>query len=165
MTARRRAVRLLALAGTPGATLTTATGAVSRDSSRDTLATDDGRAAAGGGTTGGSTADDAPVVTVRTRSEPVRAPHGGSAAFPTPGHVETADLVKSRNGTAPHRTGTRFDGCPVDLPAIHDAHDSASERDLPADVGWTPTLHQKIDSAGRADREVAHGAGAGRTTR
>ncbi|GHH89208.1 hypothetical protein GCM10017771_38500 [Streptomyces capitiformicae] len=30
------------------------------------------------------------------------------------------------------------------------------------DVGWTPTLHQEIDSAERADREVAQGAGAGR---
>ena len=33
---------------------------------------------------------------------------------------------------------------------------------IEADVGWTPTLHQKIDSAVRADREVARGAGAGR---
>ncbi|WNZ12549.1 hypothetical protein [Streptomyces sp. 11x1] len=33
---------------------------------------------------------------------------------------------------------------------------------LAAVVGWTPTLHQKIDSAGKADREVARGAGAGR---
>ncbi|MET7652881.1 MULTISPECIES: hypothetical protein [unclassified Streptomyces] len=36
------------------------------------------------------------------------------------------------------------------------------ERDLTADVGWTPTLHGKIDSAAVADREVARGAGAGR---
>ncbi|MDG5802920.1 hypothetical protein P9869_09640 [Streptomyces ossamyceticus] len=43
--------------------------------------------------------------------------------------------------------------------ATGDAH---SERDLTADVGWTPTLHQKIDSAVRADREVARGAGPGR---
>nr|WP_318811373.1 hypothetical protein [Streptomyces scabiei] len=102
-----------------------------------------GAAAAGGGATGGSTADDAHVLTLRTRNEPVRALEGGSAA--------------------PHRTGTRFNGCPVDLLAIHSTHNSGSERDLTADVGWTPTLHQKIDSAGRADREVARGAGAGRT--
>lgn len=103
MTARRRAVQLLALAGVPGAALT------------------------------------------------------------TPGPIEAADLVKSGSGTALHRTGTLFNGCPVDLPALHNAYDSGSERDLTADAGRTPTLHQKIDSAGRADREVARGAGAGRT--
>lgn len=70
--------------------------------------------------------------------------------------------VKSWNGTALHQTGTFFNGCPVDLLAIHNAYDSGSERDLTADVGRTPTLHQKIDSAERADREVARGAGAGR---
>ncbi|UUU21115.1 pectate lyase family protein [Streptomyces sp. DSM 40750] len=83
-------------------------------------------------------------------------------AFTTPGHVEVADLVKSWNGTALHQTGTLFNGYPVDLLAIHNAYNSGSERDLTADVGWTPTLHQKIDSAGKADREVARGAGAGR---
>jgi pectate lyase len=83
-------------------------------------------------------------------------------AFTTPGHIEVADLVKSWNGTALHQTGTLFNGYPVDLLAIHNAYNSGSERDLTADVGWTPTLHQKIDSAVRADREVARGAGAGR---
>ncbi|MFJ4363875.1 hypothetical protein ACIP4S_06885 [Streptomyces chartreusis] len=42
------------------------------------------------------------------------------------------------------------------------AYNSGSERDLAADVGRTPTLHSKIDSAGTADRAVARGAGAGR---
>ncbi|MER5434573.1 pectate lyase [Streptomyces sp. NPDC002588] len=83
-------------------------------------------------------------------------------SFHTPGHVEAADLVKSWNGTALHQTGTLFNGWPVDLLAIYDAYNSGSERDLTADVGWTPTLHGKIDSAGTADREVARGAGAGR---
>ncbi|MEU6142079.1 pectate lyase [Streptomyces sp. NPDC047081] len=83
-------------------------------------------------------------------------------AFHTPGHVEVADLVKSWNGTVLHQTGTLFNGYPVDLLAIYDAYNSGSERDLTADVGWTPTLHGKIDSAATADREVARGAGAGR---
>ncbi|GKQ38288.1 polysaccharide lyase family 1 protein [Streptomyces sp. A012304] len=83
-------------------------------------------------------------------------------AFHTPGHVEAADLVKSWNGTALHQTGTLFNGYPVDLLAIHNAYNSGSERDLTADVGWTPTLHTKIDSAAVADREVERGAGAGR---
>jgi pectate lyase len=83
-------------------------------------------------------------------------------AFHAPGHVEVADLVKSWNGTALHQTGTLFNGFPVDLLAIHNAYNSGSERDLTADVGWTPTLHTKIDSAAVADREVARGAGAGR---
>ncbi|MEV1083116.1 pectate lyase [Streptomyces sp. NPDC050211] len=83
-------------------------------------------------------------------------------AIHTPGHIEAADLVKSWNGTALHQTGTLFNGYPVDLLAIHNAYNSGSERDLTADVGWTPTLHAKIDSAERADREVARGAGAGR---
>lgn len=53
-------------------------------------------------------------------------------------------------------------GYPVDLLAVYDAYNSGSERDLTADVGWTPTLHGKIDSAAVADREVARGVGAGR---
>lgn len=83
-------------------------------------------------------------------------------AFHTPGHIEVADLVKSWNGSALHQTGTLFNGYPVDLLAIHNAYNSGSERDLTADVGWTPTLHTKIDSAAAADRQVARGAGAGR---
>ncbi|MFF4258084.1 polysaccharide lyase family 1 protein [Streptomyces sp. NPDC001663] len=83
-------------------------------------------------------------------------------SFRTPGHVEVADLVKSWNGTALHQTGTLFNGRPVDLLAIYNAYNSGSERDLTADVGWTPTLHAQIDSAAVADREVARGAGAGR---
>ncbi|QMV06217.1 pectate lyase family protein [Streptomyces lincolnensis] len=88
--------------------------------------------------------------------------HAENNAFHTPGHVEAADLVKSWNGTALHQRGTLFNGYPVDLLAIHNAYNSGSERDLTADVGWTPTLHTKIDSAATADREVARGAGAGR---
>ncbi|MEV3969809.1 pectate lyase [Streptomyces sp. NPDC050698] len=83
-------------------------------------------------------------------------------AFHAPGHVEVADLVKSWNGSALHQSGTLFNGFPVDLLAIHNAYNSGSERDLTADVGWTPTLHGPIDSAREADRAVARGAGAGR---
>ncbi|MFF5368829.1 polysaccharide lyase family 1 protein [Streptomyces sp. NPDC013187] len=83
-------------------------------------------------------------------------------AFHAPGHVEVADLVKSWNGSALHQSGTLFNGFPVDLLAIHNAYNSGSERDLTADVGWTPTLHGRIDSAAAADRAVARGAGAGR---
>ncbi|GGL83403.1 pectate lyase [Streptomyces fumigatiscleroticus] len=83
-------------------------------------------------------------------------------AFTTPSHVEAADLVKSWNGSALHQTGTLFNGYPVDLLAIYNSYNSGSERDLTADVGWTPALHGTVDSAARADREVARGAGAGR---
>jgi len=76
--------------------------------------------------------------------------------------VEVADLVKSWNGSALHQTGTLFNGYPLDLLALYNAYNSGSERDLTADVGWTPTLHTKIDSAEAADRQVARGAGAGR---
>jgi pectate lyase len=130
-----------------------------RDISRDVLAADDGWAAYGTGTTGGSTADDAHVYTVTDRAGLARALDNGSD---TPSHIEVADLVKSWNGTALHQTGTLFNGCPVDLLAIYNAYNSGSERDLTADVGWTPTLHAKIDSAEAADREAARGAGAER---
>ncbi|WP_328882468.1 hypothetical protein [Streptomyces sp. NBC_00299] len=151
-----------------------------RDIIRDTLAPNDGWAAADGGTTGGSNADDAHVFTVRNRSELVRALDGGSSTPKTirvAGTIEgllditnASDLVKSWNGTGLHQSGTLWGsprtesggGYPVDLLAIHNAHNSGSERDLTADVGWTPTLHTKIDSAATADRAVAHGAGAGR---
>ncbi|WP_406391952.1 pectate lyase [Streptomyces sp. NBC_00882] len=88
--------------------------------------------------------------------------HAENNAFHTPGHIEAADLVKSWNGSALHQTGTLFNGYPVDLLALYNAYNSGSERDLTADVGWTPTLHTKIDSAEAADRQVARGAGAGR---
>ncbi|MEV5314198.1 pectate lyase [Streptomyces sp. NPDC052610] len=83
-------------------------------------------------------------------------------AFHTPSHIEAADLVKSWNGTALHDSGSLFNGYPVDLLTIYNAYNSGSERDLTADVGWTPALHGTIDSAAKADRAVAHGAGAGR---
>ncbi|MEU3955236.1 hypothetical protein AB0F45_23440 [Streptomyces achromogenes] len=84
--------------------------------------------------------------------------------------VVQADLVKSWNGGAPHASGTLWGSprtksggrCPVDLPALHNACDSGSERDLTADVGRTPVLRGGIDSAAPADRAVARGAGAGR---
>ncbi|MFJ8080362.1 polysaccharide lyase family 1 protein [Streptomyces sp. NPDC096205] len=83
-------------------------------------------------------------------------------AFTVPGHVEVADLVKSWNGSALYQRGTLFNGFPVDLLAIHNTYNSGSERDLTADVGWTPVLHGGIDSAQAADRAVRKGAGAGR---
>ncbi|MGW3940966.1 pectate lyase family protein [Streptomyces phaeochromogenes] len=83
-------------------------------------------------------------------------------AFTTPGHIEVADLVKSWNGTALHQSGTLFNGFPVDLLAIYNAYNSGSERDLTADVGWTPALHGTVDGAAKADRDVERGAGAGR---
>ena len=83
-------------------------------------------------------------------------------AFTTPGHVEVADLVKSWNGTALHDEGTLFNGFPVELLPIYDAYNSGSERDLTADVGWTPALHGPVTGAAQADKDVAHGAGAGR---
>jgi pectate lyase len=82
-------------------------------------------------------------------------------AFTTPGHVEAADLVKSWNGSELHQTGTLFNGFPVDLLAINNSYNSGSERDLTADVGWVPALHGRVDSAAKADRDVARGAGAG----
>ncbi|MFI2433732.1 polysaccharide lyase family 1 protein [Streptomyces sp. NPDC018693] len=88
--------------------------------------------------------------------------HAENNAFHTPSHIEVADLVKSWNGSALHDSGTLFNNYPVDLRTIYNAYNSGSERDLTADVGWTPTLHATIDSAAVADREVARGAGAGR---
>ncbi|MGW0473081.1 pectate lyase family protein [Streptomyces coeruleorubidus] len=88
--------------------------------------------------------------------------HAENNAFHAPGHVEVADLVKSWNGSALHQSGTLFNGYPVDLLMIYNAYNSGSERDLTGDVGWTPSLHGRIDSAAAADRAVARGAGAGR---
>lgn len=85
-------------------------------------------------------------------------------AFTTPGHIEAADLVKSWNGSALHATGTLFNGFPVDLLALNNSYNSGSERDLTADVGWKPVLHGPVDTAERADRDVARHAGAGRVS-
>ncbi|MDH6583794.1 hypothetical protein M2161_002900 [Streptomyces sp. SAI-133] len=71
--------------------------------------------------------------------------------------------VAPGSGTGPlHRNAILSDGSPMDPLAVHNAYKSGSERDLTADVGRTPTLHTKIDSADAADRQVARGAGAGR---
>ncbi|MCM2414846.1 pectate lyase [Streptomyces sp. RKAG290] len=83
-------------------------------------------------------------------------------SFHTPGHVEVADLVKSWNGSLLQQRGTEFNGYPVDLVAVYNAYNSGSERDLTTDAGWTPALHGRIDSARRADADVARAAGAGR---
>ncbi|MEV8306485.1 pectate lyase [Streptomyces flavidovirens] len=83
-------------------------------------------------------------------------------SFTTPGHVEVADLLKSWNGSALSQRGTEFNGFPVDLVPIYNAYNSGSETDLATDVGWTPALHGRIDSAERAAADVARGAGAGR---
>lgn len=82
-------------------------------------------------------------------------------AFTVPSRIEAADLVKNWNGSALHQTGTLFNGFPVDLLTINNSYNSASERDLTADVGWVPALHGRVDSAAKADRDVARGAGAG----
>ncbi|MET8165455.1 hypothetical protein ABZT34_14575 [Streptomyces sp. NPDC005329] len=91
-----------------------------------------------------------------------------------PAQAEARDISRAGlatdDGWAAYGTGTTAGA------AADDAHgytvtdragpvralDGGSERDLTADVGWTPTLHGKIDSAAVADREVARGAGAGR---
>ncbi|WP_318204189.1 hypothetical protein [Streptomyces sp. SCL15-4] len=132
-----------------------------RATGRDVLAAGDGWAAYGTGTAAGAAAGDAHVPTVTDRAGLVRAP----------AHVEAADPVKSRNGSAPHASGTlrgpsrteSGGGCPVGPLAIHNAYDFGSERDLTADAGRTPVPRGRTDSAAAADRAVARGAGAGRT--
>ncbi|MFF7724694.1 hypothetical protein ACFZDB_35830 [Streptomyces luteogriseus] len=116
-----------------------------RDIGRDTLPANDGRAAEGAGTTGGAAADNAHVFTVTDRAGPVRALDGGS---------DTSKIIKVAG-----RIDANTDG---EGDRLDRAANSGSERDLTADVGWTPTLHGPIDSAQKADRAVARGAGAGR---
>ncbi|MEU3415191.1 hypothetical protein ABZ760_28710 [Streptomyces sp. NPDC006658] len=127
----------------------------------DVLAAGDGRAAYGTGTAAGAAAGDAHVHTVTDRAGLVRAP----------AHAEAADPVESRNGSAPHASGTprgssrteSGGGCPVGMLAVHHAHDPGSERDVTADAGWTSVPHGRTDSAAAAGRPVARGAGSGRT--
>jgi hypothetical protein len=52
-------------------------------------------------------------------------------------------------------------GAVLSTPAGAEARDISRDT-LAADVGWTPTLHGKIDSARQADHDVARCAGAGR---
>lgn len=86
--ARRAAAALALLLGSlalqPGAEAATPAPAAQppaadRDLGREVLAADDGWAAEGTGTTGGSAADDAHVLTVRTRAQLVAALDGGSS--------------------------------------------------------------------------------------
>ncbi|WP_328746168.1 hypothetical protein OHT57_12080 [Streptomyces sp. NBC_00285] len=87
----------------------------------------------------------------------------GRTRIPAHARTRDADLVRSRNAGTREQTGGLSDGGPADLLAVCHTHGSGSGRELTADVGRTPTLHSKFDSAEAADREVAHGAGAGRT--
>ncbi|MET9505665.1 hypothetical protein ABZY42_28735 [Streptomyces sp. NPDC006622] len=165
--------------------------AEARDIGRDTLPAGDGWASYGGGGTGGAAADDDHVHTVTDRAGLVRALDHGSdtpeiiriagTIDADTDHLDRAtggySLKKYLAASSPRTWGSARPtgpqeearqapaarhGYPGDLLAIRNACNGGSERDLTADVGWTPTLHTVIDSAAVADREVARGAGAGR---
>ncbi|MGW1022678.1 hypothetical protein ACWD4J_03010 [Streptomyces sp. NPDC002577] len=50
----------------------------------------------------------------------------------------------------------------IGAPASADDTRDLSRETLAADDGWIPSLHGPIDSAAKADHDVARGAGAGR---
>jgi pectate lyase len=83
------------------------------------------------------------------------------AVLSTPAGAEARDI--SRDTLTADDGWAAAEGGITGGAAADDAHVcSGGERDLTAGVGWTPTPHGKIDSARRADRDVARGAGAGR---
>ncbi|MFD5856575.1 hypothetical protein [Streptomyces chartreusis] len=92
------------------------------------------------------------------------------AAAPDPLSDISRDTLAPNDGWAADgggTTGGSTAGCAHVVSGgrgLHHADNSGSQCALTADVGWTPTLHAKIDSAETADRAVARGAGAGRLT-
>ncbi|MEU0948924.1 hypothetical protein ABZ379_40570 [Streptomyces canus] len=127
------------------------------------------------GSGGGDRVRPVPASSVSGREPSVAASGGGDRVQPVLGSgvggrepsvsasgVDGREAIKSWNGSTLHHSGTLFNSCPVDLLAVHKAHNSGSGCDLTADVGRPPTLHTKIDSAEAADGQVARGAGAGR---
>ncbi len=76
--------------------------------------------------------------------------------------VEPADFLFDWGGTAIHATGTLVNGVArsnqVDVLA---AYNAAHDPDFSSDVGWTPTLHTRIDPPQLVPVLVAIGAGAG----
>ncbi|GIE95694.1 pectate lyase family protein [Paractinoplanes rishiriensis] len=68
-----------------------------------------------------------------------------------------SQIITAFGGTAIHATGTLLNGRPVDALAEYNAvHDP----DLSSDVGWTPTLHTRIDPTWRVPALVQANAGA-----
>jgi pectate lyase len=68
-----------------------------------------------------------------------------------------ATIIWSSSGTAIHEQGTLVNGKPTDVLA---AYNAVNDPDLSSDVGWTPTLHTRIDPTWAVPRLVTAGAGA-----
>jgi len=114
--------------------------------------------------------------TLRGHDAPIKAlawgPEGRLATLDESGWLRTWDPATAAGPVLKHGAFTWAlalspDGSRAALsgsPGLIRIFDTATGRETPAaGVGRTPTLHGKIDSAGTADRAVAHGAGAGRT--
>jgi pectate lyase len=77
--------------------------------------------------------------------------------------VEPADFLFDWGGTAIHATGTMVNGVlPRNRVDVVAAYNAAHDPDFSSDVGWTPTLHTRIDPPQVVPLLVAAGAGAGR---
>lgn len=70
-------------------------------------------------------------------------------------------IIYNWGGTAIHAEGTYVGNRPVDALA---AFNAANDPDLSGDVGWTPTLHGRIDPAPAVPGLVRARAGAGRVS-
>jgi pectate lyase len=66
-------------------------------------------------------------------------------------------IIGNYGGTAIHETGTTVNGKRVDVLA---AYNAVNDPDLGSDVGWTPTLHTRIDPTWAVPGLVRAGAGA-----
>jgi pectate lyase len=78
-------------------------------------------------------------------------------AFQLDAPFTAATIIWVSSGTAIHESGTLVNGRPTDVLA---AYNAANDPDLSSDVGWTPTLHTRIDPTWAVQRLVQAGAGA-----
>ncbi|MGW5721120.1 pectate lyase family protein [Amycolatopsis sp. NPDC003865] len=87
--------------------------------------------------------------------------HAENNFFRLPASVPLGALVHYWKGTVLHATGTLVSSGaarphPVDLPA---AYNAANDPDLGPDVGWTPTLVERLDPTWAVPALVTAGAG------
>ena len=80
-------------------------------------------------------------------------------AFLLDSTVPAAQIIYNWGGLAIHETGTLVNGKPVDVLAAFNAANPTAQ--LGSDVGWTPTLHQRVDPTRAVPGLVACGSGAG----
>ena len=80
-------------------------------------------------------------------------------AFELDDGVSAAKIVKNYGGTVLHAEGSLVNGVDTDIVALYNA--AKPTLALGDDVGWTPSLHRRIEPAALVEAQVTANAGVG----